>query len=552
LATAGAVDPTAEGRDVVVVYTRLSAESKSVADYYASKRGVPAEQVIGLAVPPGENITRSDYERLVQEELIRQLRDRNLTEFNAEISPSRPGRPGRVFYRATSSKVRYIALCWGMPYRIQHDAAYDPNHLEEVYRSLPAHLQRDEGSLDGELSLLPIAGRTTAWGPVRNPLYGNTNLTLIQPTNGVFMVTRLDGPTPDIAKRLVDKALTAERDGLNGRAYFDLRSITSGAYATGDHWITNAASVARRHGYETVVDLSPETFPVNQPFPQVALYAGWYAGTFDGPFRLPVVEFMPGAIAYHLHSFSAFWVRSPEHNWVGPLLAKGAAVTLGCIEEPYLELTPNIGIFFERLADQRGSVGEAAVACQAVFSWQTVVVGDPLYRPFKRSFLELESVHEKDGNPALEWDVWRKANDALQRKQSPESVIRDLVAHPLATQSAILAEKIARLHHATGQDRSAIEWGQRSIQAGGSPQQRAQLLRWIAGWQTKPDPKGALATLESFVREFPGHPDILHVLEQELELAQSLRKTADVRRIKSAIQALHAPATNSPPVAPTK
>ncbi len=43
----------------------------------------------------------------------------------------------------------------------------------------------------------------------------------------------------------------------------------------------------------------------------------------SGPFTLPKVEFMPGAFAYHLHSFSAFTIRSTTRNWCGPLLAKG-------------------------------------------------------------------------------------------------------------------------------------------------------------------------------------------------------------------------------------
>ncbi len=533
-----------EAAEVVVVYSRQSAESKSVADYYAAKRGVPLDQVIGLNVPPSENITRPDYERLIQDELIHQLRERKLTEFNTDISPSRPGHPGRVLYRATSSRVRYIALCWGMPYRIQHDAGYDPLHQEEAFKLIPAHLQRDEGSVDGELSILPVAGRTTAWGPIRNPTYTTTNLSVIHPTNGIFMVTRLDGPSPAIAKGLVDKALIAERDGLNGRAYFDLRGLTGGAYAVGDQWITNAATVAKRFGYETTVDSKPETFNTAQPFAQVALYAGWYMDHVDGPFALPVVEFMPGAIAYHLHSYSAYWIRSAENNWVGPLLAKGVTVTLGCIEEPYLELTPNIGVFFERLAYQQGTVGEAAVACQPVFSWQTVVIGDPLYRPFLHNPIEWEKIHAAEGNPAVEWDVIRKVNVHLLNQRDPVVLRNYLIEQPFSTNSAVVAEKIAHMFSDAGQVRSAVEWGQRSIKAGGTPQQRSHLMRQIAEWQLGVDAKGAMATFEAFHREFPGHPEILRVLGQQLELAQTLKRSSDVQRLKSAIARIQAAATN--------
>ena len=551
LSSGGAVQAASPGRaaeaaEVAVIYSLHSADSKSVAQHYAEKRGVPLNQVIGLDVPVGDNITRADYERLIQDELIRQFRERDLVVFTTDLQPSRPGRPGRVLYHAIASKIRYLVLCWGLPYRIPHDPNYDPNHLEEIYKSLPAHLQRDEGSVEGELSLLPIAGRTTAWGPVRNPMYGLTNFSVIHPTNGLFMVTRIDGPSPAIAKGLVDKAMIAERDGLNGRAYVDMRGLTNGSYVLGDLWMTNVATVARRHGFETVVDVQPETFSVAQPFAQVAIYAGWYAAAFDGPFRLPVVEFMPGAIAYHLHSYSAYWVRYPDNNWLGPLLAKGATVTMGCIEEPYLELTPNIGLFVERLADFRATVGEAAITSQAVLSWQTVIVGDPLYRPFGRDAVELEAAHRAERSPALEWDLWRRANVQQLEKRAPDAILRDLMAHPGVAKSALLAERIARLYSDMGQTRSAVEWGERSLQDGGSPQQRGQLMRRIAGWELKSDPKSALSMLEQFAREFPGHPEILIVLNQELELARSLKRNSDMQRLLSLIRTLTPPPTNSP------
>ena len=113
----------------------------------------------------------------------------------------------------------------------------------------------------------------------------------------------------------------------------------------------------------------------------IAIYAGWYASDVNGPFALPKVEFMPGAFAYHLHSFSADTLRSTTANWCGPLLAKGATCTMGCVYEPYLAATPNIAFFLQALFNGY-TFGEAAWAAQAALSWQTTVIGDPLYRPF--------------------------------------------------------------------------------------------------------------------------------------------------------------------------
>jgi len=74
------------------------------------------------------------------------------------------------------------------------------------------------------------------------------------------MVTRLDGPSAEIARGLVDKAIEAETDGLWGRAYFDLRGVTDPGYKPGDDWIRAASEICQRLGFETVVDEKPRHF----------------------------------------------------------------------------------------------------------------------------------------------------------------------------------------------------------------------------------------------------------------------------------------------------
>ena len=442
--------------------------------------------------------------------------------------------------------MRYLLLCYGIPFRVLHDPNYDGKRDDDMPDSVPAAFRRNEASVDSELALLPVLGQTPLYGAVNNRLAATTNAALLHPANGVFMVTRLDGPSPDIAKGLVDKALVAERDGLNGRAYIDLRNITSGGYAAGDKWITNVATIAKRQGYETLVDNRPEIMGISFPFAQVALYCGWYDSEANGPFQLPVVEFMPGAIAYHLHSFSGQFPRNAEARWVGPLLAKGAAVTLGCIEEPYLELTPHIDIFFERLMAQRFTVGEAALAGQVFLSWQNIVIGDPLYRPFGKNVLELEEQHRAAGNPLLAWALVRKVNTYGLMGRDPETLRQYLIEQPLATNSSVVAEKIARMFGERAKYRQAVEWSQRSLKlADGSPQQRSRLWRDQADWQKVVEPAGALDSLDSFAAEFPHHPAVFDVRRQQLEIAKDLRRKADITRLSEEMGRLIRIATNA-------
>ena len=89
--------------------------------------------------------------------------------------------------------------------------------------------------MDSELILLPESRENYPLaGPLRNPLFGATNAAWLNPANGALIVARLDGPPAGIASALVDKAMEAETNGLWGRAYFDLRGLTNGAYKPGD------------------------------------------------------------------------------------------------------------------------------------------------------------------------------------------------------------------------------------------------------------------------------------------------------------------------------
>ena len=113
---------------------------------------------------------------------------------------------------------------------------------------------------------------------------------------------------------------------------------------------------------------------------EAALYFGWYSEQVAGPFTRGGFKFQPGAVACHIHSYSATSVRDPFKWWVGPLLDKGAAAVLGNVYEPYLSLTTHLDVFAEHLLDGDTLV-ESAYAAQPGLSWMNPVVGDPLYRP---------------------------------------------------------------------------------------------------------------------------------------------------------------------------
>ncbi|MFZ0827899.1 MAG: TIGR03790 family protein [Verrucomicrobiia bacterium] len=464
----------AGGDEVVVIYNTRLAASKVVADHYARMRQVPETQIYGFDLPITEEMTRAEFRDALQFPLAARLAVDKLWRFGSVTNTASHARPQRVERRVVESKIRYAVLCWGVPLKI----APDPNLREPVREDVRPELLRNEAAVDSELAWLPLVNMDIPLsGPLPNWVYGATNTAQLNPTNGVLLVARLDGPGVDIALGLVDKALAAERDGLWGRAYFDARGLdqTDTNYALGDEWILGAAEICAQLGFETVVDKNPGTFPADFPMSQIAIYCGWYDANVSGPFTLPKVEFMPGAFAYHLHSYSANTLRSAKDNWAGPLLAKGATCTMGCVYEPYLACTPNVAAFLARWIGSRFTLGEAAWAAQPALSWQTTVVGDPLYRPFGTLEKPLHESLARRHSPLVEWSYLRLMNLDRARGLPLAQQASFLENLETTTNSAVLTEKLADDYELLGKPSSAIETYQLALTRHPSPEQRIRI-----------------------------------------------------------------------------
>ena len=521
------------GASVVLIYNARMKESKDVADHYAARRNVPAGQIIGLDLPTGETMSRTDYREKLQQPLLRFLQENQLF-----VYPHLPAASELKDITPIAAKVRYAVLCYGVPLRIAEDSFLPDPGAENVREPL----RRNGAAVDSELCTLPIVNPSAPLaGPRGNPLYGCRQAFRLDPTNGLLLVARLDGPSAEVARALVDKALEAETNGLWGRAYFDLRSLTNGAYKEGDDWIKAAAEVTRRFGFESVVDDKPETFSAGFPMSQIALYAGWYDGNVSGPFARPRVEFMPGAFAYHLHSFSAHTLRSTTQNWCGPLLADGVTATMGCIDEPYLEGTPNIGAFFAGWLPGGFTFGEAAYACQRVLSWQTTVIGDPLYRPFGKTPREQFEALEQRHSKLIEWACLRNADESLVLGLKPTEVVQFLLGPGVPQDSAVLAEKLADLYEMQGQNEVGIQALRRALTLNPTPQQKVRLTFNLsdrlaaAGHETD-----ALALCDEFLKSSPDYPDAVGLYTKMEALATKLGQTRRAGRYAKKIAKLAA------------
>lgn len=522
----------AAGDEVVVVYNKRMPESKSVAQYYARLRQVPDGQVFGFSLPTNEVVSRQEFRDTLQKPLAARLESSGLWRSGWVAGATTNGGSQKMEYRVVASRIRYLVLCYGVPLKI----ASDPNLKESGAADIKPELRRDEAAVDSELAWLPmIKTHVELTGPLRNRVYGATNTAELSPTNGILLVARLDGPSAAVAKGLVDKALEAERDGLWGRAYFDMRGLPKeDSYYPGDEWIKEGSEICRDLGFETTVDDKPETFPASFPMSHIAIYCGWYDGNVSGPFALPRVEFMPGAFAYHLHSFSAATLRSDTQNWCGPLLAKGATCTMGCVYEPYLSGTPNIAAFLARWLAADFTFGEAAWSAQPCLSWQTTVIGDPLYRPFSRPMPQLHMELAHRHSPLIEWSFLRVADLALAHGASIYRVSNYLENVNATTNSAVLTEKLADLYESEGKPSSAIETYEQALKLNPSPEQRIRIrLRLGDKLEAQNQDQDAYNNYESLLQESPDYPGKTSIYQRLLALARKLDKPEGIARYEA-------------------
>ncbi len=533
-----------EGEAVVVVYNQNLPDSLAVAEHYAAQRGVPESQVLGLDLPKEETISRLVYREKLQRPLETAFRQKRWFEFDYDVIPATRESEGGVIRKVKKATVRYLALCFGVPLRIQADADLDEPGKDKIR----IELRRNEAAVDSELALLPLGPQQhRVFGPLTNPAYGATNAVSIRPEMGVLMVSRLDGPTAEVAKGLVDLAKHAEEHGLWGRAYFDTRGLTSGEYKVGDDWIARAADFSRQVGIETYVDTEAETFSEALPVSHIGLYAGWYDGHVSGPFKdAASVTFMPGAIAYHLHSFSAQTVRSSSKHWVGPLLNAGAAATMGCVYEPYLALTPNLELFFSRLFMGFG-FAEAAYASQAALSWQTTVVGDPLYRPFGKPLNLLQADLAAKKSPLLEWFSLMNINRALVNKTSIDDVLKVVLPDASVQMSPVLMEKVADLQMENGASDQALASYKRALELEPIPGQAVRLrLRIAALHQQAGKSKEAVEAYLDLAKKHAGYVGLAEALRDASRLAESAGDNGLKSRVAAALKPFEASADGKP------
>ncbi len=67
----------------------------------------------------------------------------------------------------------------------------------------------------------------------------------------------------------------------------------------------------------------------------------------------------------------------------GKALEEGIAATTGPVGEPYVQAFPVPEMFFQFLLEGSWTLAECYALSQPFWSWPMVLIGDPLYTPFR-------------------------------------------------------------------------------------------------------------------------------------------------------------------------
>ncbi len=370
--------------EILVVANMDAPGSVSLADYYMIKRGVPKENLLKLRVTDKETCSRKDYD----EKVARPVRRRIET--------------GRA-----EENIRCIAIMYGLPLRVSPPAVgsreyakyrrgkvedQPANHAPGLKKKAPpagkerwkSRKMTMTASLDSELSLVLERGHEIE-GWIDNPYYlGNRGKNVSVAKENVLMVSRLDGPSERIVKRIIDDAVKVEREGLKGKAYFDARWAPPdkkklGGYAYYDFSVHKAADRVRDSGLMPVILDQSEALFKPGACPDAALYCGWYRlGEYVDSFT-----WKPGSVGWHIASSECNTLkRKNSRIWCKMMLEKGVTATLGPVGEPYVQAFPPPAVFFGFLVDGYLSLAEVYIVSLPHLSWKMVLIGDPLYRPF--------------------------------------------------------------------------------------------------------------------------------------------------------------------------
>jgi uncharacterized protein (TIGR03790 family) len=348
-------DPRAS--EVLVVWNANAPESRTLAETYIEKRGVPRSHLVTLKVPTTDNIARTDY--------LTDIRD-----------------PVRNAIGKLKEKINFIVLIRGVPIRLDNDQGYSvdaclmldahPARKTKPFESMPMPKVSEDGKVDLDESQIR---------KVLNP-YGGTAEAFDSSKYGFYLCTRLDGYTVEDAMGLIQRSLKAAPE--KGLFLLDASpGKTGGGYALTQGLMPKAKQLLEAK--QLIVELDDkESFVGGRS--DLMGYASW--GSNDGSFRqgaYNTLSFRPGAIAETFVSTSGrtFRPTAGGQSLIADLIHQGVTGVKGYVSEPFTFALAHVDVLFDRYTSGF-NLAESFYMASPMLKWKDIVIGDPLCCPYKK------------------------------------------------------------------------------------------------------------------------------------------------------------------------
>ncbi|SHJ56517.1 TIGR03790 family protein [Malonomonas rubra DSM 5091] len=383
--------------EIVVVANGLYHDSVDLARYYMKARNIPKKNLLKIATTDRIFIDRDRYNSEIAKP-VRKFLQKRMRDKEIKCLVTVRGIPLRIDPpRLSSAEKKKLEELQGQRKAISEQLKALDKQETEKQKSLKsqqsvldAEIKRIKkkdyrAAVDSELTLVlvdeyPLKGWTA------NPFFvGYKNRQLDISKNEVLFVSRLDAPTVDIVKRVIDDSLAVEKEGLQGKAYIDARwkkpqpgkSLKGYAFYDNSLHLT-ADFIKSKKLMPVVLDDQQRLFQAGEA-KDAALYSGWYSHHQ----YVDAFQWRKGAVGYHIASSECSTLRTGKSQvWCKRMLEEGVAATIGPVGEPYVQAFPVPEVFFRVLADGYYSLAEAYFLSVPFLSWQMILVGDPLYTPF--------------------------------------------------------------------------------------------------------------------------------------------------------------------------
>jgi len=393
--------------EILVIANGNFPQSSDLAHYYMAKRRIPEQNLILISTTKEERCSREEYDREIAPPIRKYLEKLHKSGVHIRCLLTIHGVPLTIYEpQLRDEEGKELERLKELTQKLESQLNEGGSSLGEFIKDLRAQYDETQkaisalskadqmAAVDSELALVqntdyPLSG----WIP--SPFFiGFQGKKIENMPENALLISRLDGPTAQIVKRVIDDSLLAEKNGLKGKAYFDARWPDPGksdltGYAFYDASIHKADAIVKASKLmETVLDEKESLFQPGE-CDDAALYCGWYSlGKYIDAFK-----WVPGSVGFHIASQECQTLRQPDSTvWCKMMLEKGIAATVGPVGEPYVQAFPVPEVFFSLLLEGKATLAECFALSSPFLSWRMVLIGDPLYTPFRTAHMKRPQV----------------------------------------------------------------------------------------------------------------------------------------------------------------